>query len=138
MAKPDLPLTYQIDEEESGIYTGLLTGNDRVTPVPGSVLQTLTLTLYVVKQDGTEQIVNSRDGQSILNTNGGAVLDTPVTRADGTQYNLSWTITPADTTIIEPILRFERHIGLIEWTAPNGVSGKQEIILNVRNLRRVS
>ena len=135
---PDPVPTYQIDEQESGSFTALIVGNDRVTPLPGSTLTTLTLTLYVIKQDGTEQVVNSRNQQSILNVNNGQVLETPVTRSDGTTYNLIWTITAADTIIVENALRFERHIGLIEWTAPNGVSGKAEIILNVRNLRRVS
>ena len=133
---PDVE-TFQIHEGTSGIFTALLTDNDGVTVVPGSVLLTLTLTLYVIKQNGQDQIVNGRDQQSVLNTNNVQVLDTPLTDSTGRRYNLIWSIQPGDTAIIESALRYERHIALFQWTAPNNTSGNAEVILNVKNLRRV-
>jgi hypothetical protein len=45
-----------------------LVADDGVTPIPGSTLTTLTLTLYCEDADLT--IVNSRDSQNVLQTNG--------------------------------------------------------------------
>lgn len=131
----DLP-TYQIVEQASGSYTAAIVGNDRVTLLPGSTLTTLQLTLYVIKQDGTDEILNGRNQQNVLNLNNVQVLETPLTRTNGTQYNLIWTVQPGDTTIIEDFLHYERHLALFEWAWANG-RGKAELILNVRNLRRV-
>ena len=126
---PADPLVFQIDEQESGQYTATITGNDGVTALPGGTLSTLRLTVYVVKQDGTEQVVNSRNQQSVLNANNGTVS------AGGL---FTWTIQPGDTTLIETSLQFERHYCLLEWAWPTGNQGKGEFILNVKNLRRVS
>ena len=127
---PGDPPTYPIDEQESGQYTATITGNDGVTALPGGTLSTLTLTVYVVKQDGTEAIVNSRNQQSVLNANNGTVS------AGGV---FTWTIQPGDTTLIEPLLlQYERHYCLLEWSWPTGNQGKGEFILVVKNLRRVS
>ena len=126
---PADPLVFQIDEQESGQYTATITGNDGVTALPGGTLSTLRLTVYVVKQDGTEQVVNSRNQQSVLNANNGTVS------AGGL---FTWTIQPGDTTLIETFLQFERHYCLLEWAWPTGNQGKGEFILNVKNLRRVS
>lgn len=133
---PDAP-TYQIREQESGRFTALIVGDDEQI-LPGSTLSTLRLTLYVIKVDGTEQVLNSRNQQNVLGVNDVVVYDTPQYDADQNAYNLLWNIRTADTTIVEDVLNWERHIALFEWTAPSGVVGNMEIILNVRNLRRVS
>lgn len=132
---PDAP-TFQINEQESGRFTALITGDDE-QPLPGSTLATLRLTLYVIKQDGTDQILNSRNQQNVLGVNDVVVYDTPQTDPDGNLYNLLWNVRSADTVIVENALGWERHIALFEWTAPSGVVGNMEIVLNVRNLRRV-
>lgn len=133
---PDAP-TYQINERESGRFTALLLGDDE-TMIPGSTLSTLVLTLYVVKSDGTDQILNSRNRQNVLGVNDVVLYDTEQTDPDGNPYNLLWNIRPLDTVIVEERLNWERHIALFEWTTPAGVSGNTEVVLNVRNLRRVS
>lgn len=120
---PD-PKAFAIDEQESGRYTAIITGNDGVTPLPGATLTTLVLTLYVIKADGTDSLI--RTAQSILNVNNGTVS------AGGA---ITWLIQPADTTLVEDI-PFERHIALFEWSWPAG-QGKHEVVLVVRNLRRV-
>lgn len=126
---PADPPVYQIDERETGQYTATITGNDGVTPLPGATLSSLLLTLYVIKQDGTEAVVNSRNQQSVLNANNGTVS------AGGL---FTWIIQSGDTAIIESFLQFERHYCLLEWAWPTGNQGKGEFILNVKNLRRVS
>jgi hypothetical protein len=123
---PD-PQTFPIDEQETGRYTATIVGNDGVTPLPGATLSTLVLTLYVIKQDGTDGIVNSRNAQNVLNTNNVTVSAAGL---------LTWTVQVADTTLVEAI-PFERHLALFEWTWPSG-AGKHEVVLLVRNLHRVS
>jgi len=119
------PLNFAINEKSTGLYTGTLVGNDGVTPLPGPTLSTLLLSLYVIKQDGTDHMI--RTAQNVLNANNVTVS------AGGL---VSWSIQVADTTLVEDI-PFERHIALFEWTWPSG-AGKHEIVLAVRNLRRVS
>lgn len=121
------PQTFPIDEKTTGQYTATLVGNDGVTPLPGATLTTLVLTLYAIKQDGTDGIVNARNSQNVLNANNVTI------NAAGL---LTWLIQVGDTTLIEAI-PFERHIALFEWTWPTG-AGKREVVLLVRNLRRVT
>lgn len=134
MPPPDR--TFDIDEQESGYYLGKITDNDGVTFLPGSTLTALALTLWVVREDGTTQIVNGRNHQNVLNLNNVTVYDTIQTDANGHQYNLRWAIQPADTTLVED-LPFERHLALFEWTWPQG-QGKHTFELVVRNLSQVT
>jgi hypothetical protein len=120
------PLTFSINEQTSGRYTATLVDNDGVTPIPGATLTTLKLTLYAIKQDGTDQIINGRNHQNVLNANN-------VTISAGGL--LVWLIQILDTTLVEAI-PFERHIAVFEWTWPNG-AGKHEVIFVVRNIREV-
>jgi hypothetical protein len=121
------PRTYPIDEKCSGQLTAVVVGNDGVTGIPAATLTTLVLTLYVIKADGTDSIVNGRNAQNVLNANNVTV---------DVNGNLHWVIQSADTALVEDI-PFERHIALFEWTWPAGV-GKHEVILVVRNLHRVT
>src|SRR3990167_5368926 len=122
---PD-PQSFPIDEAESGSYTATVVGNDGATALAAATLVTLTLTLYVVKADGTEQVVNARNQQNVLNANNGTVS------AAGA---LVWTVQAADTALVEDI-PFEVHYALFEWTWAAG-AGKHLVALKVRNLRRV-
>lgn len=122
---PD-PQTFPIDEKETGLYTATVVGNDGVTPLPAASLLTLILTLYAIKQDGTDGIVNARNAQNVLNANNVTV------NAGGL---VTWSIQVGDTTLVESI-PYERHIALFEWTWAAG-AGKHEVVLLVRNLRRV-
>lgn len=124
---PMLPREFDLLEQATGVYTATITGNDGVTPIPLASLLTLALTLYVLKSDGTQAIVNSRDAQNVLNLNNVTV--------HATSGLLTWSIQAADTTLIEAI-PFERHIALFEWTTAS-VAGKHELILVVKNLNQV-
>lgn len=132
----DLP-TFQFREQTTGRVTALLVGGDGVTPLPASSLISLQLTLYVIKQNGTDEVINGRNQQDVLNANNVQVLETPVLLSNGRFYNFAWVVQPADTTIIETFLSYERHIALLEWGWPIGNRGKEEFVINVKNLRRV-
>lgn len=120
------PLVFPINDKSSGTYTAQITGNDGVTPLPGAVLTTLTLTLYVTVAAGTDTFVNGRNHQNVLNQNNVTV------DAGG---NLVWAVQVADTTLVESP-PFEQHVALFEWTWPGG-SGKHQVILLVQNIRQV-
>lgn len=124
----DLP-TFQFREKNSGRITATLVGTDGVTPLPGSTLSGLLLTLYVIKQNGTDEVLNGRNQQNVLQANNVTVDESG---------NFVWEVQPADTTIVETFLLYERHIALLEWSWPTARQGRQEFILNVKNLRRVS
>jgi len=120
---PIVPRDFTLLEATTGQYTAQIVGNDGVTPLPLATLTTLTLSLYVVKADGTIQYVNGRNAQNVLNANNVTVS------AGGL---ITWAIQTADTTLIE-VLPFERHLAVFQWTWPNG-TGKHELVLVVQNL----
>jgi hypothetical protein len=126
-------------EQSSGVYWGTIYDDEGIF-LPSNVLNTLTLTLYVVQADGSIAYVNTRNAQDVLNANNVQVYPALQTRADGFQFNLKWMIQPADTTLVEQV-PFERHIALFEWSWPLPVGGqaqgKHEVILNVKNLGEV-
>lgn len=132
--------TFSILEQSSGVYRATITDESGAL-LPGSTLTTLKLTLYVVGSGGAVTYINSRNEQNVLNTNGVQVFDSLQTDTfvDGTQvqYNLKWTISPSDTTLVVPTLATERHIALFEWTWPTSKAGKHEITLAVKNLGEV-
>ena len=113
-------------ERTTGSFRGVLTDH-LGDPIPGSVLDTLTLTLY--DTDSAQTILNGRNDQDVLNTNGVTVDE------DG---NLVWEIAALDNIINRSALTFERHVALFEWTWANGERfGKHEAIVVVRNLSKV-
>lgn len=71
--------------------------------------------------------ISGRDGQSILNVNGGTV---------DAQGNFSFKFSPADNAIQDQAtVGSELHILLIEWTYQSGNdAGKQEFQVGVRNV----
>lgn len=117
---------FPINELSTGSYTAVIVGNDGVTPLPAVTLATLTLTLYVIKGDGTQAVVNGRNVQNVLNQNNVTV------DANG---NLTWAIQVADTTLVETI-PFEIHRAVFAWTWASG-AGNHEVWLVTRQLIRV-
>jgi hypothetical protein len=95
--------------------------------IPAASLSTLTVTLYN-KRD--EAIINSRDGVSILNANGGQV------DANGVG---SWLMEPDDNPILVTTSRsgWEHHVVLFEWTWGTGKAGKQPVKLKICDLKHV-
>lgn len=123
------PTLVDVLEKTTPRYTAILQ-DDTGAPLPAVSLTTLTLTLYVIKSDGTTQIVNSRTAQNVLNANNVTV--------DGSG-NLVWAIQTADTAILDDTLPVEQHIALWTWTWATGAkTGRHELILVVKNLGQVS
>jgi hypothetical protein len=118
---------YPVLERTTPRFSAVLVGDDGVTPIPGSTLSTLTLTLYCDDSDLT--IVNSRNGQNVLQTNGVTVDESG---------NLVWILAAADLAILHDSLPFERHVALFVWTWPTNKSGKFECVFAIRNLAKVS
>lgn len=111
-------------EGGTGKYTGTLTQEDGETIVPGSVLDSLTLTL---KDITTGQVINSRNAQNVLNANNVTVDENGL---------LTWTLLPADL----PFLRknpppfdsdVEVHIAVFEWTWNNTKAGRKKVFILV-------
>lgn len=118
---------YSVLERTTPAFTATLVGDDGVTPVPGSTLSTLTLTLYCEDADLT--IVNARDAQNVLQANGVTVDEAGL---------LTWVLSAADLAILHDALPFERHIALFQWTWPTSKAGKFECVFSIRNLAKVS
>jgi hypothetical protein len=114
---------FNVTEQTTPRVQATITAEDGRTPLPGSVLSTLTLTLYA--DDGDETIINSRNQQNVLQTNGVTVDEF------GT---LLWVLQSADLAILDSLLPYERHIALIEWTWPTDKAGKAECVFVVRRV----
>lgn len=135
MACPDItratfstqPPTSEVLEGATTQIFGVLTQEDGSTIVPGSILTSLTLTVYV-QDDALTEIVSARD---ILNRNGGLVDECG---------QLTVRLDPADMVIVHPELPHERHIVFLAWTWGTDPSktGYAEIALALRNLVKVS
>jgi hypothetical protein len=120
------PLQFGVNELSTGQYTAVIVGNDGVTRLPAVTLSTLTLTLYVIKQDGTQAVVNGRNVQNVLNANNVTV---------DPNGNLTWAIQVGDTTLVENVPN-EIHRAVFAWTWAAG-AGNHEVWLTVAQLLRV-
>jgi hypothetical protein len=100
MLIPGAPFTIDLLEQTSDVYWATVVDDEEVL-LPGNVLNVLTLTLYVVKTDGTIAYVNNRNAQDVLNTNNVLVYNTLQSSPSGRTFNLKWQIQPEDTTFVE-------------------------------------
>lgn len=122
------PTTVDVLEQTTPKYTATIT-DDAGVALPAANLTTLTLSLYVIKSDGTIAYVNTRTSQNVLNTNNVTV---------DTNGLLTWSVQVADTTLVEA-LSYERHIALFTWTWSSGAkTGRHELVLTVKHLQTVS
>ena len=117
-------MTVPIEERGTFLYEwDLIDQNNRVVPL--AMLETLTLTLY---DKLTDDIINTREAQSILNVN------------DGTFNNSghgSMTFGAADNVIVGDGVR-EIHIALFEAVWDTGTKAKRwELTIDVSNMHRV-
>jgi hypothetical protein len=140
IAPPRLGLdafTATILEQTSGTYTTILV-DEIGRPISALLLSTLTLTLYAIRSDGTIAFINGRQVQNVYNANGVTLYGGVQTRSDGRQYNLVWKVQPADTTMVDDDLAFERHIALFEYSWDGGTrQGKHEMVVNVQRVGEV-
>lgn len=120
-------LVFSVLEQTTPLFEATLVGEDGTTPIPGSTLSTLTLTLYA--DDANQTILNNRDNQNVLQQNGVTVDEFGL---------LQWILSPEDLAIVDNNLPIERHIALFQWTWGVGRAGKYEFVLAVSNLSRVN
>ena len=112
-----LPGTYPADA--SAILGGTLVDLDGVTPVPGSSLSTLVVTVYEARS-GT--VINACRDRNILNVNGGVVDALGV---------LQLRLDAADMARLGTA-ESEVHVALVEWTWASPVrDGRTWILFTV-------
>jgi len=95
--------------------------------IPDSDLDALILTLC---DQATGTIINSRDGQNVLNANNVSVVEGLVT----------WQLQALDTAMNNSDRESEIRIALWEWTYSPGsetLQGKHETVLRLQNLAKV-
>lgn len=94
--------------------------------IPGSALDTLTLTYY---QEYTQVIINGRNAQNVLQANGVTV--------DGAG-KLLWKMTALDTVILNDSLETEPHIAhfVFTYTSDTPKVGSVTIRIPVANILR--
>lgn len=98
------------------------------SPVPKAMIDALTVTLYDV---GSGAIINSRDNQNILDTNGGSL--------HATSGDLLLEFSPADMVIVStvpPQPRYEHHVARIEWGYNATRNGSCDIEFRVENMEK--
>jgi len=117
--------TFDIAEGTTPDYIATLLDKD-LNAIPGSVLDTLTLTYF---QEYSEEIINSRSLQNVLQLNG-------VTVDEAGQ--LRWTLTAQDSAILDDSLHQEPHLARFDFSYP-GTAGtevsRHEVRLLVKNFR---
>jgi hypothetical protein len=119
--------TIIVTERTTPDYVANLVDRDD-NPVPGDVLDTLTLT-YTTEYGNV--VLNGRDKQSVHNANDVELNDAG---------DLVWRMRPEDTVILDDSLHEEPHIALFEFSyaGPSGTEfGKHQVRILVRNLERV-
>jgi hypothetical protein len=119
--------TFELLEGTTPDYEATLLDKSEVA-IPGSVLDSLTLTFF---QEYTETIINSRDGQNVLQVNGVTVDEAG---------RMVWTLTPEDSAILDDSLHQEPHLARFDFTYPGASGtevGRHVVRLLVTNLRRV-
>jgi hypothetical protein len=130
MPTPQL-LTETMLEGTSGLYSFALV-DMAGQGIDSAFLTTLTLTLYDVDSN---QIVNNRQDQNILNANDGTVTTTvslnPVTL-------VTFHLRPADTIILNDHRLVEYRVLSFRWTWDSGQEvGRHAVQLGVENLLHV-
>ncbi len=114
-----------VNEHSTAKYTAVIKDESDVA-IAAASLTTLTLTVYKTSDDA---IVNSRDGQDVLNDNN-VVVDS--------SGNLTWTIQPSDS-VNSGNTELETHIALFEYTWSGGTKrGSHEVTLLVRDITKIA
>lgn len=119
--------TFDVKERTTPTYDASLLADG--VAIPGSVLDSLTLTYY---HEYTEEVTNGRSNQNVLQIN-----DVTVDEA-GT---LHWRLTEADTVIDDDHLELEPHIARFDFSypGPHGTASSRHIVrVMIHNIARVS
>jgi len=114
-----------VQEGESANVTGSFQNGDDA--IAKAAILSVTFTLY---DEATAAVINGRDGQDILDANGGSITAAGV---------LTLKLQPADNCVVGSIAagRLEPHIGRVKWTWTDGLltrTGIQEFRIYVEKL----
>ena len=119
----------EVNERSTAVYTATIKDEDD-TAIASASLTTLTLTLYDAA-NGT--IINSRNGQNVLNANNVTI--------HATSGLLTWTMQTADNVIVwkKASGQFEKHIALFRWTWDSGAkAGSHEVEIRVKQRTKIA
>ena len=111
---------FTVDEKTNPTHTYTILDEDG-NPVQPTAL---TLTYY---DRATGVIINSRDGQDVLNLNNVVI----------TNGVMDWSMQVLDTAVLDTTLVAEIHVALWQWVA-NSKNNKHETIIRVVNLEKVT
>jgi len=113
---------FQAKEQNTARYTAVIKDE---TGAAVSVVSIVTLTLTLYDKD-TETILNSRNGQNVLNLNGVTV---------DINGALVWILEPGDNAIVNDAKAYEDHVALFAFTYGVGgaKAGTWEVLLTVSN-----
>ena len=121
MAKAATQFADVVNEESTQVWAGVL-ADSAGSPIGSGALDTLVMSFFDL-ESGT--IVNSRSGQDILNANNVVV--------DGSGV-ITWTLQPADTTLIDATKTHETHRAEIRGTYNSGAGTlKHDVDFKIRN-----
>jgi hypothetical protein len=121
----------RVDEDSTRVVTFTLLDEANVA-VPGSALTEATLTLFDLGTASpgspVKGIINDRNGQDVLNTNGVTIDEAGL---------VTWELQSEDNIIVTPRRQVERHRAMFRFTWPDGDFLK-EFEIEVLNLRMAS
>lgn len=124
---------YTTDEATTPVYSFQMTDSADDSTIAKSSLLTIALTYYNLV---TGTVINSRNGQDILDANAGTVSSVGL---------VTWGLVLLDTVIEDTeeteVGEYEVHRALFQWTYTSSdtttKSGKDEIDIRVLNLNKV-
>lgn len=115
-----------VNERSSFLFTGKIV-DEAGSPIPGSSLSSLTLTLF---NAADKSIINSRDDQNVLNANEVTVNESG---------DLTWNSVAGDSPIVGSvgIGQTEHHVAMFEWTWGSNRRGSHLLNIYVVQLHEV-
>jgi hypothetical protein len=123
-----LTLSSTVVENTTGLYIFSLV-DAAGQGLAASQIEALTLTYYDV---ASKAILNSREGQDVLNTNHVAletVAGPPLVTT------ITWTLQPADTVILDDAWSIEPHAAIFRWTWDSGTRhGAHAVQFGIENV----
>lgn len=128
---PPIPLDLACYQQSTGsIWAALVDGDG--APFSPLLLSSLTLTLYTIRASGLAQVINGRNNQNVLNTNG-VTLFPNLQFINGLGYNMRWDFTALDTLPVDDTIMFSRYLARFRWQWPGGI-GTQTVALVIQRL----
>lgn len=116
---------FWVKEKSTALYQATLKDHAG-DAIAGSVLTTMTLTLY---DEATGDIINSKNGTNVKNANGVTISEAGA---------LAWIMESDDNSIVTSTSVVEHHVALFQWTWSSGKKGKHEVDIFVENLTKIT